>query len=397
MGLFKAVNGAMNALVDKMVFGERAMSSIDGPTFIKDFSKDNSQLKDLEELCEKLMDGDKRKNVVKDIYALKQGLNGENNVYYELKSSGIPMYCMHDIRLEYGGLSAQIDFVVITKQCFYIIETKNLYGNIEITAEGEFIRWNKSSNGRTFREGMYSPVEQNKKHINMIKNILVKEFNIKRMPVKSMVVMANPKAIINKAKCPEELKNVVIRHEQIAKYIECAIKDTDYSLDEDRVKEIGEYMVKNNNPITFDYEAKYCLTKDDYCTSLNNEENIKVKELEIPKNEVYENEVKSKLDQHKVIEAKDSEQKNSDTALNCVSERSKDDAELFEKLRLFRNSKAKEEGYDFRHYHFVFPNSVIEQLVTNKPTSVSELFKIKGLGQVKIDKYGEGIIKTINY
>lgn len=373
MGLFKTINDGMDILVDKAVYGQRKMKSIDGPTFLKDFSKDNKQLKDLEKLYSKLKDGDKKNSIGRDIRALKQGLNGENNVYYELKASGIPMYCLHDIRLECEGLSAQIDFVVITKQCFYIIETKNLYGNIEINAEGEFIRWNKSSNGRKFREGMYSPVEQNNKHIKMIKNILSKEFKIKNMPVKSMVVMANPKAIINKSKCPKELKNVVIRHEQVTKYIEKAINEIQYSISEEKVKEVAEYLVKNHKPITFDNEAKYCLMKDDYCSKcdINNEINIKE------------------------VEYKEKQPKDIETCTSNDIEKTSKDAELYEKLHTYRNNKAKEEGYDFRHYHYVFSKSIIEQLVENKPTSTNELFNIKGLGKVKVGKYGDDIVEII--
>jgi len=36
----------------------------------------------------------------RDIVLLKYGLDGENNVSYELKNSFIPMLCLHDIRLQ---------------------------------------------------------------------------------------------------------------------------------------------------------------------------------------------------------------------------------------------------------------------------------------------------------
>lgn len=46
---------------------------------------------------------------------------GENNIEFELKNSHFPMYILHDIYLEDGDLSAQIDYLVFTKKnCFVI-------------------------------------------------------------------------------------------------------------------------------------------------------------------------------------------------------------------------------------------------------------------------------------
>ncbi len=42
------------------------------------------------------------------------------------------MFVIHDLCLEKDDLSAQIDFLICTRKHIYIIECKNLYGNIEI-------------------------------------------------------------------------------------------------------------------------------------------------------------------------------------------------------------------------------------------------------------------------
>ena len=54
------------------------------PIFIKDFNKDNEQLKDLIELSNKVISS-KKELIDRDIAFLKYGLDGENNVSYELK------------------------------------------------------------------------------------------------------------------------------------------------------------------------------------------------------------------------------------------------------------------------------------------------------------------------
>ncbi|WP_291576897.1 hypothetical protein [Clostridium sp. UBA4548] len=75
----------------EFLFGEG--KKIDKPIFIKDFSKENKQLSDLEDLCEKLSNSEKKELIEKDIMLLKQGLVGENHVYFELKNFFVvPLY-----------------------------------------------------------------------------------------------------------------------------------------------------------------------------------------------------------------------------------------------------------------------------------------------------------------
>jgi len=72
------------------------------------------------------------------------------------------MLCLHDIRLEYQDYVAQLDFVIITNKFIYVLETKKLNGDIEITPDGDFIRTIRNNDGRFIKkEGMYSPISQN--------------------------------------------------------------------------------------------------------------------------------------------------------------------------------------------------------------------------------------------
>ena len=58
------------------------------------------------------------------------------NIAFELRNSHVPMYILHDIYLEDGDLSAQIDYLVFTKKICFVIECKNLFGDIEINSRG---------------------------------------------------------------------------------------------------------------------------------------------------------------------------------------------------------------------------------------------------------------------
>ena len=45
------------------------------------------------------------------------------------------MYVLHDVKVKYGDLTAQIDYIVITSVFIYFIECKNLIGNITVNEE----------------------------------------------------------------------------------------------------------------------------------------------------------------------------------------------------------------------------------------------------------------------
>lgn len=76
------------------------------------------------------------KEIDRQIRLARYGAAGENNIAFELKNSGMDMYILHDIYLETETLAAQIDYIVVTRQCTFIIECKNLIGNITIDNTG---------------------------------------------------------------------------------------------------------------------------------------------------------------------------------------------------------------------------------------------------------------------
>src|SRR3546814_12153126 len=50
---------------------------------------------------------------------------------------------IHDLRLEQGGRTAQIDHLLINRWMdVYVLETKHCHAGIKITEDGEFLRWN---------------------------------------------------------------------------------------------------------------------------------------------------------------------------------------------------------------------------------------------------------------
>jgi Superfamily II DNA helicase len=351
-----------------LIVGKRTLRS---PVFLKDFKKENSQLNDLIELSNTITSS-KKEIIERDIMLLKHGLDGEQNVYFELKNSFISMFCLHDIRLEYDDYVAQFDFILITNKFIMVLETKKLNGDIEITKDGDFIRTIQSKNGRFIKkEGMYSPISQNERHVNILKDILIREKLIKICPVKSAVVIANPKSIINKTKCPKSIQNNIFKYDQIATLLkkELGDKKNDLNMAEKYMYAIANFLIDNNKPITFDYKAKYLLSDEDFspCRDTNNQtltNNILPAEVIKEPNISYDQTTKAN-----------------------------DDSDIYELLRKYRLTISREE--QLKPY-MIFNNKQLDSLISIKPKTKEQLIKIKGFGDKKVEKYGYAILSILN-
>ena len=237
-----------------------------GPVFIKEDSDAEAFIEKMKSLSTRAS-GKLKDKIDEQIAIAEAGLKGENQIAFELKNSGMDMLVMHDLYLEKNGLSAQIDFLVIARKHIFVIECKNLYGNIEIDEKGNFIR--HKGQGKFYRkEGFPSPVSQNERHLNILKeirreyknNFVTQGLFDKLFPqtYRSIVVLANPKTILNDSKAPEEIRKVVIRLDQLVAYIR-KIEDEDDSLksSEKDMHELLDSFIKCSKPVKSDYAMKY--------------------------------------------------------------------------------------------------------------------------------------------
>ena len=233
------------------------------PIFLKDNSAAKEQLAQLEAL--QTNDEAIKKLIQKDIMLLKYGIAGEEQIAFELKNSHMPMYVLQDLYLEHNGLTAQLDYVIVTRGRTFILECKNLYGNIEINNAGDFIRTVKYGS-RYEKEGIYSPITQNKRHIELLKaimrdqplNILQKAifdkaFSELYCPV---VVLANPQTVVNMKYAKKEVKEQVIRADQLLAYIKKANTNALIS-SEKEMQEWAENLLSLHKDSPVDYTAKY--------------------------------------------------------------------------------------------------------------------------------------------
>jgi superfamily II DNA helicase RecQ len=326
--------------------------TISKPTAVKEFVADNDNIKVLNELLSKLNNDGKKELVNKEIIAMKIGLQGEANVNFELKNCTLPFLYLHDIRIEYDDLVSQIDYLVITKKYICVMETKQLLGDVNINSNGEFIRVYKNKNGFESKSGMYSPIEQNRKHVNLIKRILKDVFSCEHVPVKSLVIMANPKAIIRKSYASKEIQDQIIRAEKLCDYFSSMNDELkNLVLKEETAFKIANYFKEKHMSISIDYKAKFGISEQDF-NSYNH------------------------------FEDKDAKK-------DIVEDADLKEQELRNKLKQFRTETSRKEKIK---PYFIFNNEQMEEIIKVKPKTKEQLLGIKGFGEIKVQKYADGIV-----
>lgn len=340
------------------------------PIFLKETSSAKEQLAQLK-LFLANVPNDVKSKVEQDIKLLEAGIYGEDNIIYELKNSHLPMYIIHDLYLEDNGLTAQIDFLIITRKRHFIIECKNLIGNIEINTAGDFIR-TMQYNGKYKKEGIYSPITQNKRHLELLRQLRAKsktnfltkalyENNFYNM-YRPIVVLANPKTILNVKYAKKEIKEQVIKADQLIEYIKTSNTQWDSEPRSDKkMLELAEFFLDLHTENKVDYLEKY--------RNLELEEKEEIIE-QIPIKESF-------------IEIAQTEK---------IAIPIQMDSDVYKELKAYRLQKCREESIK---PYLIFNDKQMEELISKNPKTIDDLMKVSGFGEVKCKKYGEDIISII--
>ena len=312
------------------------------PEFLKISSSAENQLAELNNLKSKL-NADGQKLIEQDIRFIEYGIAGEKNIEFELKNSHMPILILHDLYLKHEELSAQIDYLVFTRKMCFIIECKNLYGDVEIDNNGNFVR-TVEYNGRKKKEGIYSPITQNERHLELIKAmVLSKKKNIvsRRIAEKSFhemfvpIVVANPKTVLNNRYAKKEIKEKVIRADRLVQYIKNVYSNSSLpTSSENDMRDWAESFLQKNCENETVYTAKY----EKYINS----------------------------------EKKDDSDKYD---------------EIFSALKAYRQENIKP--------YYIYNDKQLDELIKKTPKNLDELKLISGFGEKKAEKYGEDILNIM--
>lgn len=236
------------------------------PVFLKTDSEAEKQLAALRELRgPDTPEGSER--LSQEIRMVEAGIAGEERIRFELEHSHMPMFVLHDLFLEREGLTAQIDYLIVTPYDNFVIECKNLFGNVEINDRGDFIR--TVTFGKTaHKEGIYSPVTQNRRHLELIRQIRADakgNFIMKALFEKnfysgyhSLIVLANPKTVVSMERAPQEIREQVIRADQlIARMRKSEQENRALRASDKETEELARFFLNAHCPQNIDYLEKY--------------------------------------------------------------------------------------------------------------------------------------------
>lgn len=330
-----------------------------GAVFLKENNETQKFIEKLQEL-RKSAEGDIAKKIENQISIAKYGKIGEENIAFELKNSGVDMYVLQDIYLESGNMSAQIDYLVITRHHIYVLECKNLIGNIEIDYTGAFIR-SYNWGGKYIREGIYSPITQNERHLQVIKELqksnkrnlfskMIFEKNFEEI-YRPIVVLANPKTCLNARYAHRQIKDQVIRADQLITYIKRTDADTKkYKWNNKIMLETAYFFLNENREQRPDYSKKF---EEMVC-------------------ELAEYEARNKRDTQEILY--------------------ENREEKIRKLKEFRLRQSRLENIK---PYYIFNDAQMNDLLDKFPHNKKELLNVAGFGSVKAEKYGEEILKIL--
>lgn len=372
------------------------------PVFLKESSDAQKQIQMLDGLAPYLtLEG--QEILRQDIRFLEYGISGEHQIAYELKNSHMPMYILHDIYLEDGNLSAQIDYIVVTRKLCFIIECKNLYGNMEITPSGAFYRI-MNVGGQRKMEAMYSPITQNEHHLELLKKIRLDEkgnFLFRKMAEKqfdrcyqSIVVLANPKTMVYARDAAPSIREKVIRADQLVAYIRRKYQEsTESELSDKKLKEWAESFLDLHQEKQKNYLYKY----QPYWLPDSSERDEK-------KPDSGNSVIGRKRTGSGSETGRDAERKK-ETRYYAGTERAEiptesrpaesgriEDTPLFKALRVYRWKKSQEEGIK---PYFIYNDNQLKDLIAKMPRNTRELCQVAGFGEIKAKKYGPEILEIL--
>lgn len=251
--------------------------------FLKEDSSLEKQIDELKKIRDNVSDKDK---IDKDIKLLELGLQGEKEIAFELKNANIGMYVLHDVTLSYEDLKAQIDYVIVTKGYTYLVECKNLLGDITVDNQGQFMR-SYEVKGKKIKEGIYSPYTQAVRHKEILKKrwlskrnklqIMLWEKSFENMWYKPLVVLSNSKCLLNIKYAPNDVKKNTIRVDQLVSYIKRDLERYDHDIyaSKKNMAELAESFLKDNE------EVEHSSIVNRYLNDIENNKDKKIEDENI--------------------------------------------------------------------------------------------------------------------
>ena len=217
-------------------------------------------------------DATKKKRIEQEIRNIQAGIRGEEEAAYEMKvhyGDSKNWMIIHDLRIEHGDLVAQIDHLVINRFLeMWVCESKHFSEGVAINEHGEFSAFFGSK-----PYGVPSPIEQNNKHILILKRFF--DSGVIKLPTRlgftikpdlKSLVLVSKHARICRPKAKIDGLNCIIKNDQFFKTIDKANDDNNNPLlltkvvSQDTIEALAREIVRLHKPIQFNWPAKFGLS-----------------------------------------------------------------------------------------------------------------------------------------
>jgi len=220
-----------------------------------------------------------RQKIEREIRFVRAGLAGERAAAYEIDfhyGDSTKKVVIHDLRIEIEGRVAQIDHLVLNRLLdLWVLETKHFAGGVGVNEQGEWVSyWNGKA------RGIPSPVEQNRRHMAVLKEAfdkgivrVPKRLGIKLKPELRSLILVSTSARISRPRSKAAQSRVdgldsVTKTDQFATTIEKMIDDESAVralgslsrlVSSETLQDIGWQLVALHKPSHVDWAARFGL------------------------------------------------------------------------------------------------------------------------------------------
>lgn len=170
---------------------------------------------------------------------------------------------------------------------------------------------------------------------------------------KSLVVLANPKTVLNVKYATKDIKEKIVRADQLIskiKEMDAKVDAADFS--QNSMLEIANSILEKNIESRSDYAKKY-------------------------------EELLQKMEENDACEEV--------ANIEDVSEMNRE--ALVKRLKAFRLEQSRKEKIK---PYYIFNDAQMEDIIDKNPQTKEDLLQVSGFGNVKVEKYGEEIIRILN-
>ena len=213
-----------------------------------------------------------RKRIEQELRNIQAGIRGEEEAAYEMKvhyGDSANWMIIHDLRIEHGGLVAQIDHLLMNRWLeMWVCESKHFSEGVAVNEHGEFAAFFSSK-----PYGVPSPIEQNNRHILILKRLF--ESGAVKLPTRlgftikpdlKSLVLVSKGARISRPKTKIDGLDAIIKNDMLFKTIDKSVDESSPLLmakivGRDTLENLAREIAKLHRPIAFNWHAKFGLAE----------------------------------------------------------------------------------------------------------------------------------------